>query len=513
VEPTTLTRAEAPVARYVYEFRDFVAAGYRWRKRVWVVVILVLVATGVFSLLSWSYASEMKIMVHRGRIDKPVAPDDSGATIQPELTAGEVASEVELLRSHDVLRDVVQRTGMEESTSEPLWYRMLGIGGASGEDLRRAKAIRSLNDKLEIVLPRESNIVTVSFEAATAQDAHAVLSELGEAYLEKHTALHRPSGQHDFFAEQADVFRKQLDEANAQLTEFSNSGGTILGESELQFAVDKLGELRHELSRTMTDIEEARLRISTLELQLAETPSRMQTAVRSADNPHLMMEFERTLLGLELRRTELLEKFEPTYRLVTEVDREIAQTRSAIEIAKASPIRDETTDRDPTFDWLRSELARGQTELSSLTARAASIRESVSSYQSRAQQLVGSSLEQQGLVRKIKHLEATYQLYVEKREEARVSNALDRNRILSVSIAQPPTMPALPVRSPTMTLAAGFLLALFMGLCTVLVSEFIHNALSDSIRTADEVRVHLDAPIVCALPPIEEPGKTLDLHS
>jgi uncharacterized protein involved in exopolysaccharide biosynthesis len=375
-----------------------------------------------------------------------------------------------------------------------------------------AKALSSLNDELQIELPRGSNIITVAFEAASPGDAQEVLRQLSAAYLDKHAELHRPSGQFDFFAAQAEDAGQRLADAKAALTRFSNSGGTILGEAELAFAVGKLGELRHEFRQVQINVDETRRRVVSLESQLAEASPRMTTAVRSADNPHLMMELERTRLELELKRTELLETFEPTYRLVTEVDNELAKVHEAIEAAKETPIRDETTDRDPTFEWLRGELARARTQLASLTARADSIRASVSSYESQTRQMVGRKLEQQDLERNIKQLEATHELYVGKREEARLGNALDRDKILSVSIAQPPTLPALPSRSPTMTIAAGMLLALLAGLATVLLSEFLHNTMSNTFRTTEDVQVYLDAPIVCSLPPIEDPGKALDAH-
>jgi len=49
-------------------------------------------------------------------------------------------------------------------------------------------------------------------------------------------------------------------------------------------------------------------------------------------------------LTLELKRTELLEKFEPGYRAVQEVDVQIGQTRTALAAAEKSQLHDETTD-------------------------------------------------------------------------------------------------------------------------------------------------------------------------
>ncbi len=44
-------------------------------------------------------------------------------------------------------------------------------------------------------------------------------------------------------------------------------------------------------------------------------------------------------MNLELKRTELLTKYQPTYALVQEVDKEIADARASIVSEESRPIR------------------------------------------------------------------------------------------------------------------------------------------------------------------------------
>src|SRR5260370_40468444 len=92
-------------------------------------------------------------------------------------------------------------------------------------------------------------------------------------------------------------------------------------------------------------------------------------------------------LQLELKRPELVTYFEPTYRAVEEVDEEIAHTREAIATAEKTPLRDEITDRDPTYQALRSELAKSKTELAATEARASAMSALVRTYRPESQQL------------------------------------------------------------------------------------------------------------------------------
>jgi hypothetical protein len=87
-------------------------------------------------------------------------------------------------------------------------------------------------------------------------------------------------------------------------------------------------------------------------------------------------------------------------------------------------------------------------------------------------------------------------LYVNKREEARIGDALDEGGILNVMVAEPPTLPALPVRSEM-----GFsLIGLLLGGTVSASLAFAADSLSSAFRTPDEVALYLGAPVLASLP-------------
>ncbi len=178
---------------------------------------------------------------------------------------------------------------------------------------------------------------------------------------------------------------------------------------------------------------------------------RLTTEIRTGENPQLMQQLKSTLLNLELKRTELLTKFDPSYRLVQEIDKQIAETQAAISEEENQPPQERTTDQDPTYQMLRSELAKAEEELSGLDARATASRTVAGEYHAAALNLEKEGLQQEDLERVEKTDEDNYLLYSKKREEARISDALDQRGILNVAIAEKPLTPALPVQSPTKT--------------------------------------------------------------
>src|SRR5208283_5629108 len=93
----------------------------------------------------------------------------------------------------------------------------------------------------------------------------------------------------------------------------------------------------------------------------------------------LLQNLESSLLESQVKRTQLLVKFAESYPLVREADEEIAQTQAAIAEARQMIYKNETTDRDPTREFLRQDFARTEADLASQKASAAATATSLKS--------------------------------------------------------------------------------------------------------------------------------------
>jgi uncharacterized protein involved in exopolysaccharide biosynthesis len=204
------------------------------------------------------------------------------------------------------------------------------------------------------------------------------------------------------------------------------------------------------------------------------------------------------LLELELQRTSLLIKFQPSYRLVQEVDEQIAQAKAAIEAEEQKPLRDETTQDDPEFVWAHSEHLKSEVELRELEKKQAVAREQVNVYRASAGRLEESAIAQHDLEQQLKAAEDKYLLYSNKREEARIGDALDQNGLLNVAIDQQPHIPALPVWSFLAATCFSFIGA--AGFSTAIV--FANDYFAPSFRTPAEVVAFLGSPVLASLPAV-----------
>lgn len=469
--------------------RDLLSVGFR-QKRLMINTFL-----GVFSLvillaaiLPRKYQSEMKILVRHERADNMVTPDrEQPMQLRTEVSDEELQSEAELLKSRDLLTKVVEACELQKA----------GDHSASSHDGElTSRAVMKLANDLKVEPIKLTNLISVKYSSRDPQLAARVLNTLASLYLEKHLAMHRAPGEFEFFHEQAERYGKALADQEAKLTNFSKEQGVVNPALEKEISVRKLADVEADLKTTQANIAETKERIHKLKAQLGTLPSRETAQVRTSDNPQLMERMKTTLLDLELKRTDLLTKFEPTYRPVQEVEQQIAQTKAAIAAAEKAPLRDETTDRDPTYEALRAELAKSQTDLSSLEARATATASLVRSYKAEGQQLDSKELLHQDMVRAAKTDEDNYMLYLHKQEEARISDALDRQRISNVVVAEPAVVPLLPKPRWLLALLLGGLVA---ALSSVVVA-FAVDYWDPSLRTPEEVESLLGSPVVAAIP-------------
>jgi uncharacterized protein involved in exopolysaccharide biosynthesis len=202
------------------------------------------------------------------------------------------------------------------------------------------------------------------------------------------------------------------------------------------------------------------------------------------------------LLELQLKRTELLTRFEPSYRLVQEVEQKIAETQAEIAAEALTPVRDETTDKDPNYEWARMELEKDQVQWDGLRARQSDAAVQVAALRKVAQQMQSDSVDQQDLMRAAKADEDNYLLYLHKREEARIGDALDERRILNVAIVEAPVAAALAVHSLLLYFLLAFGLAMAFSVGIAFTSEYF----DPTIRTPDEAYCLLEVPVLAWLP-------------
>src|SRR6202162_1085822 len=435
------------------------------------------VLTGQFTPM---YRAEMKILIRKERVDPKVT---TGQNSTPELQSvvvreEDLNSEAELLKGDDLLHDVVVQAGL--------------VPSGSNDPIAIAKVLRKMKRKLDVSPVTKTDLISVSYESANPERSRRVLTTLESLYLAKQRNVRVNDFQVTFFDQQVTLERNALAAAEAKLLGFTRTNGVVSAALQRDLTIRRMEDLNQEQMQNAAEMANLQGRVKNLANQLSVEDPRIVTESKTADNPQLLQQLKSSLLALQLKRTELLNKYEAHYRLVEDVDREIATAQRLIDDQANALIKENSSNINPIHQALETEFEEGTAQLSGLRDKQVKLAQSSAELENSAEDLVAKDSEQQTLLLDVKTAQDQYQLYVDKLAQARMTHALDKNGIINVVVEPEAVTPALPQSSLLSSLAAF----LFTGLLLSLGGAFLVDVFDPTVRDPAELGEALNAPIL-----------------
>jgi uncharacterized protein involved in exopolysaccharide biosynthesis len=475
--------------------REGASALFRRRGLVLFTFLAVVLGTAIVTyVIPNKYESRMKILVKNQRVDVAITPEATGgapAGVDNEVSENEINSEIELLTSRDLLVQVVKETALSQPAPTAFWKMSVP------EAERLEKAATDLAKDLVINPVKKANVISISYSANSPELAAAVLKKVGDLYLEKHLELHHPTGASDFFKDKADQYETQLHDAEKQLTDFQQGNSLVVLPQQKDLTLQRTAEAKAKLLESEAAVNESTNRIKRIEQQLAVTPKRIVTQSKSLPAQYSAERLNTMMVELQNRRTQLLTKFRPDDRLVREVDEQIRTTKAALAKAESQTATEQATDLNPLRQTLETELSRARLEQTGAQARRDTLGAQLREYEGSLKNLEGETTKHNDLQRQVKEAEENYQLYAKKREEARIADELDRQKITNVSIAEAPAVTRIPT-SPNrpLNLVLGVFVAALLSLGTVFSVEM----LGDTIHSPRQLEALTGSTVLATVP-------------
>jgi uncharacterized protein involved in exopolysaccharide biosynthesis len=489
--------------------RDMLTPLFRQRRAL-IVVFSCVSLLAIFFAWFWAsryYVSQMQIVVDRDRSDPAITAAPNAAVLNnSQVTPEQVNSEIALIKGADILRNVAQTCGLANRwTADELFVP---------HDPSRIKAARiesaamHLAKGVQVQTEKASNVITLKYGDLGNPDTPAcVLQNIGKLYMQKRLSLRRPSDTLHFFAEQTEKYRQQLAQVETQLADFGHVEGVAAPDVLRTDMAQRVTASVAGLHATQQQIAGDEKRLSDDATQMRQIPNRITTQQSSNAASQLLQQLQGNLLAAQLKRQQLLVKYDPSYPLVREADEEVAKTQAAIDHAKKMNYANQTTDLNPTYQLLQEDSARTRLDLATQRANAGAMVGSISAMKQQMVDLDSKAVKQAALVREEKADEANYLLYLSKREQERTANAMDEQRIANVTIAVPAVPAALPAVNPLLFGFGGLTLALLLGIATALVLDWM----DPTFRTSSEVTKALSLPVLAAIPKQIASGRVIAL--
>lgn len=463
----------------VVDWLGFIRRQWLLMAAVWIVFMAIAVA--VLYVLPKQYESNAKFLVKNARQDLVVGPNETATAVYRDDVSEEIINtELELLRSRDILAQVVNELGLDH----PL------IDQGTPPEIASELATRGLGARLKSGALRKTNVVQISYESPDPKQAAEVVQHVANAYLAAHLTIHSNPGTYELFQRQATDASVELRRAEEELAALARSSNLVILDLQKQEALKSVQDLGSQLQTLEAEMREQDTRGRIAEIHMSRVAQRVATQRRSLPNQASVQTLHTLMVQLQNKRTEALTKFNPTDRLVVELDQQIADTSSALERATKFSGLEEASDINPAWQALENERMKARLQFAGLESKSAQLKKELADMQSRTLQITEAGPRYEQLARNVSEARNRYELYAKKEEEARIAEVLDRQRISNVVLAQAPVVSHVP-SSPNMRLGlvGGALMAVFLALAAGFARDFLGMRPSRRARRSTEITV------------------------
>lgn len=235
-----------PSAASRVDFRSFVRATFRYKRLLLIAVGAALVAGSLFTLLAKPvFIAEGMLLVDPHRAVKPGISTGAGSQELFALDSAAVDSQVEMLKSEQLSRDVITKLGLVtnpdisnqgfvSAISDGLKHLIRGEPSPNEEI--PASIVKELQSRLDIKRVRETYMVSLRFKSGSPDLAAAVVNTLMQAHLdrESHNRQSSIKLELDWMDERLAQLRENISAADQALRQASINGRALQDTTKLQ---------------------------------------------------------------------------------------------------------------------------------------------------------------------------------------------------------------------------------------------------------------------------------------
>ncbi|MGY4333529.1 succinoglycan biosynthesis transport protein ExoP [Bradyrhizobium sp. LB7.2] len=300
------------------------------RKRGWIIVptVLALVASvAIVNLVTPRYKSESRILID-GRENVFLRPNSDRAEERQALDAEAVTSQVQLVLSRDLAREIIKKNKLAERPEfDPVLQgisplkslaALVGIGRDPFSMTPEERVLDAYYERLQAYAVDKSRVIVIEFQSADPDLAARVANSIADGYLvlQQDARQDQARNASQWYGGRIDELRRNVSEAEAKAEDFRSKSSLFIGTNNTTLSNQQMGEVNTQLNnaRALKADAEAKARLiremiqsgkpiessEVLNSESMRTPSQQRVALRAQ-----LAEQSSTLLGNHPRIKEL----------------------------------------------------------------------------------------------------------------------------------------------------------------------------------------------------------------
>jgi polysaccharide biosynthesis protein PslE len=471
--------------------RDILHIVFKYKTMMILMFILIMIGGTVGTLLMKPvYEASAKVLVKIGR-ENIYMPKGSQASQNPiiyDTSKDErINSEVEIIKSRNLIEQVLRDMGVEHIFPTIGKKRLFSLNPFLRSLTPFEKAVYIISEKdLNVQRIPKSDIIEIKFAHENPVIAAEVVNKFIKVYLQHHLSVYNQLSEFGFFDEQVKFLKAKLNASEAALEAFCKQNNIISLDEQKTFLLQQISFLENDSSKTRSEISENAGKLTALKGSGGIKQASEALGEETDLNPNVISTLRNKLMELKLEEEDLLNKYPPSSGLVINLRKEMKKAQDLLD-------KEERIYHDKAMNSI-------QHTLSALKGKEASQSGQMGQYHYEMDRLNALDQKYKELKRQVEIDEANYQLHVKHMEEARISNAMDSQKIANISIieeALPPIEPIKPI------LWLNLLLSGILGIIVSAGSVFLISYFSHYFQNAEDIQNHLNLPVLASIPELK----------
>jgi len=479
------------------------------RRRVWMILGITLAVTvgAYLAIMSLTdlYESEARLLVKVGRENTqvPMTVESGNVYTAAGVQGDEINSYIQLLTSQSVIETVVNRIGLANFAGQPAVPKTLlakvkqlmklTVSWGRGKirqllvtlNLKTSltegqRVVAMVQKSLQVSRQRESRVIRVALRLPDSQLAQRVVDMLLQVYLERHIEVHRVSEQAiAVFDDQTNVYRRQLQSLHKMAREIKEQWHLSSVSEQRSGLLNRLHDLKREIDESHSRAASLKQERISLEQKLVDLPRDAKAEQVIEPNPSARTIRER-LVDLQIERAHTTGRYAEDTRQVQVLDEEIAALTEMLGQAIATEPGAVTFRPNPLQQAFERRAEQIDVELTGLLASMEQHRAHVVVIEQDLRQLNEGEYRLKLVELERRVAEQKYVNYAERREEARIAEALNLVRVANIAVLSGPTVSSEPVSPRKLLLmATGVLVGAMLGVGAALVRQWLRPIVYD----------------------------------
>jgi uncharacterized protein involved in exopolysaccharide biosynthesis len=491
-------------------------AGFAGRR--WLIVLLVFLGTVagtycVLSLMTEKYETESKIIVKLGRenVDPPATA--RGNVLVTGLRLQDAANEIQILRSSELLGQVVDEVGIEAFRAKPAqptslagWAKYyvksavksvkrgydealiaLDLKKRLGE---RELAIETVREGTQVELEKDTDVIGIRTRLPDYTLSEKIQRSMIAVYLARRGGVRQDDGVREFLDAETQEARRSLAQIEGRIQDLKGRKSITSLQEQQSLLLRELRDLTSASIQTRTEIAGLEQQAQELRSRIAETPREIRASQQEVPNP-LVNSLRERLVNLRAQLSTTSNKYQPDSVVVVNLRKEIADLEAQLQAETSTRPGTVTYEVNPLRQSLEKSLQETAVALAGARSKLEQQSRSLDQLRRELRELDAAQGTLQDAERTRVAEEERYLNLVKKRQAAHLDSELLDKRISNVNVLQQPASTPAPVYPRKLLI---FYISLGVGLLLGVIVALIVEYLDPSVRDARRAELILQAP-------------------